>query len=114
MPRWHSRTTGPDLLARAMVDSSIEVIEVNQAAKRLFIEPVNKKPDQQVVRTWNKAGSLLTLTAEEAVECTIADGLVGSREQLLQQLAGRRRERCYRQENSKRQKRPANSAAKNG
>jgi membrane-bound ClpP family serine protease len=76
----------PGLLARAMVDSDIEVIEVNQAAKRLFIEPVNKKPEQQIVRTWNKTGSLLTLTAEEAVECTIADGLVGSREQLLQQL----------------------------
>ena len=28
----------------------------------------------------------MTLTAREAVECTIADGLVGSREQLLQQL----------------------------
>ena len=76
----------PGLLARAMVDSSIEVIEVNQGAKRLFIEPVNKKPDQQVARTWNKSGSLLTLTAREAVDCTIADGLVGSREQLLRQL----------------------------
>ena len=76
----------PGLLARAMVDSSIEVIEVNQGSKRLFIEPMNKKPDQPVTRTWNKSGSLLTLTAKEAIECTIADGLVGSREQLLQQL----------------------------
>ncbi|MGA2322854.1 MAG: hypothetical protein ABSG22_03300 [Sedimentisphaerales bacterium] len=76
----------PGLLARAMVDSSIEVIEVNQGAKRLFIEPMNKKPGQQVARTWNKSGSLLTLTAREAIECTIADGLVDSREQLLQQL----------------------------
>ncbi len=76
----------PGLLARAMVDSSIEVVEVNQGAKRLFIEPINKKPNQQVTRTWNKTGSLLTLTANEAVECTIADGLVGSREQLLRQL----------------------------
>ncbi len=76
----------PGLLARAMVDSSIEVVEVDQGAKRLFIDPVNKRPGQQVVRTWNKSGSLLTLTAKEAVECTIADGLVNSREQLLQQL----------------------------
>jgi hypothetical protein len=76
----------PGLLARAMVDSSIEVVEVNQGAKRLFIDPVNKRPGQQVARTWNKPGSLLTLTAREAVDCTIADGLVGSREQLLQQL----------------------------
>ena len=76
----------PGLLARAMVDSSIEVVEVNQGAKRLFIDPVNKKPGQPVARTWNKLGTLLTLTAREAVDCTIADGLVGSREQLLQQL----------------------------
>jgi membrane-bound ClpP family serine protease len=76
----------PGLLARGMVDRDIAVVEVNQAGKRLFIEPVNKRPEQQVVRTWNKAGSLVTLTAQEAVECTIADGLVGSREQLLQQL----------------------------
>jgi ClpP class serine protease len=76
----------PGLLARAMVDRDIAVVEVNQAGKRLFIEPVNKKPEQQVVRTWNKAGSLVTLTAQDAVECTIADGLVDSREQLLQQL----------------------------
>jgi ClpP class serine protease len=76
----------PGLLARAMVDSSIEVVEVDQGAKRLFIDPVNKRPGQQVARTWNKSGSLLTLTAREAVDCTIADGLVGSREQLLQQL----------------------------
>jgi membrane-bound ClpP family serine protease len=76
----------PGLLARAMVDRDIAVVEVNQAGKRLFIEPVNKRPEQQIVRTWNKTGSLVTLTAEEAVECTIADGLAGSREQLLQQL----------------------------
>ncbi len=76
----------PGLLARAMVDSSIEVVEVDQGAKRLFIDPVNKRPGQQVARTWNKPGSLLTLTAREAVDCTIADGLIDSREQLLGQL----------------------------
>ena len=76
----------PGLLARAMVDRSIEVIEVNQAGKRDFIEPMNKKPQQETIRTWNKAGSLLTLTAQEAVECKIADGLVNSRQELLQQL----------------------------
>ncbi len=76
----------PGLLARAMVDSSIEVIEVNEASKRLFVEPVNKKPDQQVVRTWNKSGSLVTLTAEEAVDCGIADGLASSQQALLQQF----------------------------
>jgi membrane-bound ClpP family serine protease len=76
----------PGLLARAMVDQNIEVVEVNQQGKRLFIEPVNRKPEQQAVRTWNKPGSLVTLTAEEAVNCTIADGLVQSRDELLKQL----------------------------
>jgi hypothetical protein len=69
-----------------MVDSSIEVIEVNDSSHRLFIEPVNKRPDQQVVRTWNKSGSLVTLTAEEAVESGIADGLTASRHELLRLL----------------------------
>jgi hypothetical protein len=69
-----------------MVDSSIEVIEVNQAGKRMFVEPTNKRPEQQIVHTWNKAGSLVTLTAEEAVGCTIADGLANSQQELLQQL----------------------------
>ena len=76
----------PGLVARAMVDRTIEVIEVNQAGKRMFIEPVNKKPEQQVVRTWNKSGSLLTLTAQEAVECSIADGLADTQQELLQKL----------------------------
>jgi hypothetical protein len=76
----------PGLLARAMVDRGIEVVEVNQAGKRLFIEPVNRRPEQQIVRTWNRTGSLLTLTAEEAVGCTIADGLVNSRDELLRLL----------------------------
>jgi membrane-bound ClpP family serine protease len=76
----------PGLLARAMVDNSIEVIEVNDASKRRFIEPINKRPDQQTVRTWNKSGSLVTLTAEEAVECGIADGMVSSQQELLRQL----------------------------
>jgi membrane-bound ClpP family serine protease len=76
----------PGLLARAMVDRGIEVAEVNQAGKRLFIEPVNRRPEQQIVRTWNRTGSLLTLTAEEAVGCTIADGLVNSRDELLRLL----------------------------
>jgi membrane-bound serine protease (ClpP class) len=76
----------PGLLARAMVDQGIEVVEVNQQGKRLFIEPVNKKPEEQIVKTWNKSGSLVTLTAEEAVNCAIADGLIQSRDGLLKQL----------------------------
>jgi membrane-bound ClpP family serine protease len=76
----------PGLLARAMVDRDIEVIEVSQADKRFFIDPMNKRPQQRLVHTWSKKGSLLTLTAEEASNCTIADKVVNSREQLLRNL----------------------------
>ena len=76
----------PGLLARAMVDRNTEVIEVADANQRLFIDPVNKKPQQRLVHTWSKKGSLLTLTAAEAVECMIADKVISSRQELLSEL----------------------------
>ncbi len=76
----------PGLLARAMVDRDIEVIEVSEANERFFVDPVNKRPQQSLVHTWSKKGSLLTLTAAEAVECMIADKVVNSRRELLSEL----------------------------
>jgi membrane-bound ClpP family serine protease len=74
------------LLARAMVDRNTEVIEVADANQRLFIDPVNKKTQQHLVHTWSKKGTLLTLTAAEAVECGIADKVINSRQELLSEL----------------------------
>ncbi|MHC4387937.1 MAG: Clp protease/crotonase-like domain-containing protein [Planctomycetota bacterium] len=90
----------PGLLARAMIDKDIEVIEVSEAQPvlgkdgkaadrtggRLFVEPFNKRPNQRLVRTWSRKGSLLTLTGTEAVKCGIADGIVNSRHELLRKL----------------------------
>jgi membrane-bound ClpP family serine protease len=76
----------PGLLARAMVDKDTEVIEVIDLNSRNFIDPANRQPKQQVVRIWNKQGSLLTLTAREAVECNIADELADSQQQVLRDL----------------------------
>ncbi len=76
----------PGLLARAMVDRDIEVIEVSEANKRFFIDPVNKRSQQRLVHTWSKKGSLLTLTAVEAVKCMIADKVINSRQELLREL----------------------------
>jgi ATP-dependent protease ClpP protease subunit len=73
----------PAVLAEAMVDKNIEVIEVIDNGKRIFIESVNKKPEHKVVKTWSKAGSLLTLPVKEAVECGIADKIYNSRRDLL-------------------------------
>jgi hypothetical protein len=79
------------LLARAMVDKDIEVVEVREqnSLSRAFIEPVNKQPSQKVVHTWSKKGSLLTLTAGEAVKCGAADKLIESREKLLADLGAK-------------------------
>ncbi len=76
----------PGLLARAMVDNEIEVIEVTEAEKRFFIEPVNKNSNQHLVRTWSQKGSLLTLTTAEATSCGIVDEIVDTRDNLLQKL----------------------------
>ena len=76
----------PALLAGAMVDKELEVIEVSEAEKRLFIDPAEKTPQQHLVQTWSKKGSLLTLTAEQAAECAIADKVVNSRGELLRHL----------------------------
>jgi membrane-bound ClpP family serine protease len=74
------------LLAKAMVDKDIEVIEVSHAGARDFVDPVNLDAADEVVRVWSKKGSLLTLTAAEAVQSGIADGIVESRAELLQRL----------------------------
>jgi ATP-dependent protease ClpP protease subunit len=76
----------PGLLAGAMVDKNLEVIEVKDKENRVFIDPVDRKPQQQLVHTWSKKGSLLTLTAEQAVNCGIADKVVKSRRELLHLL----------------------------
>ncbi|MHC4395505.1 MAG: hypothetical protein ACYS1A_07595 [Planctomycetota bacterium] len=73
----------PGLLARAMIDKDIEVIEVANGNQKSFIDPANKRPNQKIVHTWSKKGSLLTLTAKEALKCGIVDKVITSREDLL-------------------------------
>jgi hypothetical protein len=73
----------PGLVAKAMVDKDIAVVEVEHNGKRQFIEPFNQQTGDKVVKTWSRKGSLLTLTAMEAVQCGIADGTAASRDELL-------------------------------
>jgi hypothetical protein len=70
------------LLAKAMVDEDIRVVEVSDGGERFFIEPGEQRRGESVVRTWSEKGSLLTLTVSEAVECGIADGLAESRKSI--------------------------------
>ncbi len=76
----------PGLLAKAMVDKDIEVVEVNEDGNSLFVAPENRKRTQTVKHVWSKKGSLLTLTADEAVECGMADRLANSREEVLAEM----------------------------
>ena len=78
----------PRLLVRAMVDKDVEVVEVIEAGNRRFIEPRDAEPNQTVVRTWSRAGSLLTLTAAEAVDSGIAEAIVADRQEVLRKLDG--------------------------
>ena len=73
----------PAILAKAMENKDIEVVEVNRKGNRVFIESINKKPDDIVVKMWSKKGSLLTLTAQEAVDCGMADKIYENRQALL-------------------------------
>jgi membrane-bound ClpP family serine protease len=76
----------PRLLAMAMVDKDIEVVEVSGGSGRRFIRPGEAEPNETVVRLWSRGGSLLTLTAAEAVETGIAEAIAADRAQLLREL----------------------------
>lgn len=81
------RNNRPILLAKAMVDENIEVIEMAEGDKLFFTDSRSKKPTQSIVRTWSEKGSLLALTAAQAVQVGIADKVVNSRDELLADLA---------------------------
>jgi hypothetical protein len=66
-----------------MVDKDIRVVEVMEDGESFFIEPGERRTSESVVKTWSKKGALLTLTASEAVECGIADGLANSRKSVV-------------------------------
>ena len=81
------RNNRPILFTRAMVDENIEIIEMSEDDKLFFTDSRSRKPNQSIVRTWSEKGSLLALTAAQAVQVKIADKVVDSREQLLADLA---------------------------
>jgi len=85
----------PGLLAMAMVDRNIEVMEVADGSGRAFIEPVNKKQNQVVSRIWAMKGTLLTLSAQQAVQCKIADGIAETQSRLIKMLGADTAEIVY-------------------
>ena len=76
----------PGVLAKAMEDKEIEVVEIKRQEKTLFIESCDKQTSDQFVETFCKKGELLTLTPEKAIHCGMADGIADSRDNLLKEL----------------------------
>ena len=76
----------PGLLAKAMVDKELNIIEVSENGEKSFIELLNKKDTQKLVKTWSKTGSLLTLPADDALKCNIIDKKITSRTDLLKDI----------------------------
>ncbi|MBN1126330.1 MAG: hypothetical protein JXA82_15090 [Sedimentisphaerales bacterium] len=80
------RNNRPGALAKAMENKDLEVIEVLDRGQHRFIESEEKTSNQKVVRVWSPKGKVLTLPAEDAVQCGMADKAVLSREEVLQDL----------------------------
>jgi ATP-dependent protease ClpP protease subunit len=76
----------PVALARAMENKDIEVLQIRRDSKTMYIETSEKLPGDTVLRVRNNKGSLLTLPAGEAVECGMADKVVGNLQDLLADL----------------------------
>ena len=73
-------------LAKAMADKDIVVVEIERKGKTLYIQPNQKRPADTLIRTVCQKGELLTLAADDAVRCNIADGIADSKQALLVEL----------------------------
>jgi len=59
----------------------------SQTQRRAFMVPQKMRAEaNNELRVWSRKGSLLTLPGPDALECTIADGIVNSRFELLKHL----------------------------
>jgi ATP-dependent protease ClpP protease subunit len=74
------------LIAKAMVDSDIEVLEVVEDGNTIFIASKDKKGSQTVKKVLNERGKLLTLTAAEAVQYGIANKILNSMEGIVSEF----------------------------
>jgi ATP-dependent protease ClpP protease subunit len=76
----------PVALARAMESKDTEVIQIRRGGKTMYVETSEKMPGDEIIRVRNSKGKLLTLPAGEAVECSIADKVVTSIQDVLADL----------------------------
>ena len=94
----------PTAVARALVDSGVEVVQVIDVKKnKSFIDKAKMTPYQSIVRTISKSAkrtiiekgtdkaveiseNTIMLTPADAIACSLADGIVSSIDELLAEL----------------------------
>jgi hypothetical protein len=81
----------PELIAMAMVDKNIDVIEVDSSGKplKIFVDTANKTDEQKQVKIWSDTGNLLLLDSAGAMETQLADGTADSIEDMIEQLTNK-------------------------
>jgi membrane-bound ClpP family serine protease len=81
----------PELIAMAMVDKNIDVIEVDSSEKplKIFVDTANKTDEQKQVKIWSDTGNLLLLDSAGAMETQLADGTADSIEDMIEQLTNK-------------------------
>lgn len=83
-----NETGKPELIATAMVDPEVEVIQIDSDEK-LYVEPINLKADQASKKVWSQKGKMLIMNVNEASQAGIIKGSANSREQAVKLLAGK-------------------------
>jgi len=74
------------LLAKAMEDKDITVLEVDRNGKILYIEPDDQRPGDKLLEVFCKKGELLTLSPPRALRCGIADGIAATRADVIRAM----------------------------
>ncbi len=76
----------PTILAQAMFDNQLKVVEVKTKDGSKFINSTNKKKNDELIKTVSKNGEFLQLTAQDAVDAAMADKIIDSKKELLAHL----------------------------
>ena len=76
----------PHAIAKGMVDSNIEVIETNDSKRRFMTDSefeIAKKGGTTSVRVWKQKDQILSLSAQDALNTGVAQGLAANTQELL-------------------------------
>lgn len=76
----------PGIAAAAMVDNSIEVVEIEADGKPKFVSGKDVTDKSEIVKTWSQSGKLMTIPAIEANYIGLCDYIVDDLDDMMVQL----------------------------